>query len=163
MAEAVVLSRLLQFPERIDGCDLEPMLVFPEHRLIWRSLQAVRREYPQADRQAFFGCWLSHIQEQWNLVDLVQDRREWERAEEERDNARHADPSGFDPAWSSYYHTLDEWLARLRRIAEARGLISAAQRMAERAWREDVDGAREVAGEAALERARHAWQAVLEV
>jgi hypothetical protein len=46
----------------------------------------------------------------------------------------------------------DWWLARLQQVARARRLIEDAQRMAECAWRGDVDGALEVVGRATRER-----------
>lgn len=139
LAEAVVLTRLMQHPDWISRYDVGRLLCFPEHRWIWQGMQRVRR----AGTTDFFARWLrdaqEHHPEHWlNLVDVLYPPDEVARGWEEYE-------AGDDPRRSSYDHPFEWWLKRLQRIAEARQLIRDAQRVAEHAWREDVDGARVVA------------------
>lgn len=145
LAEFIVLTRLSQHPEWIDQYDIGSLLNVPEAHMVWRSLLRVRHQHPVANVHAFLPLWFADIQEHhpkhWlALVDLMWPDEEGARGWEEYDLAYEADPDRVIRR-SEFQHSFAWWLKRLERIAQSRSLISAAQRIAEAAWREDVEGA----------------------
>lgn len=145
LAEAMCLSEVILHPSRIDQVDLGPMLVFAEHRTIWHVAVRVHMRHPELlNAGEFYVEWRKEIRRleprNWHLYEFIlfpddeslRISEEHERAEEVTPRADHA-------------HSFEWWLARLKRIAEARRLISAAQEIAENAWTEDVERARGIA------------------
>jgi hypothetical protein len=147
LAEAVLLSYVLHHtPAKVLECDLLPLLVFPEHRAIWRVVQRVYR--PDESHEQFYLRWLNEAERtQPGLSGVLSGVGEsWSRWQAHRlahDTTGYASVSTTDWDW---------WLARLRQVAAARRLIEDAQRMAERAWQGDVAGALEAVGRATRER-----------
>lgn len=140
LAEAVVLSYVLyHYPAKVVECELLPLLVFPEHRQLFQAMQhAYRADESHAQ---FYVRWLNEAERMQpglsNVLDgLGASWSHWQARNLERD-AGLGSVSTMD--W-------EFWLARLRQVAAARRLLEDAQRMAERAWRGDVDGAFEVVG-----------------
>jgi hypothetical protein len=122
----------------IDCYDLGPLLVFPEHRLIWQALVRTRARLRATDPGAFFAAWLDDLRDRhpdhWTaLVDLTMcaDREGaagWHAYEPMRDDGlpRYAVDHGFD--W---------WLARLRNVAERRRLVGVLYQGITAAWSDD--------------------------
>jgi hypothetical protein len=145
LAEAVVLLQLMNHPERIGGLDMEPLLVFPEHREIWQVLVRTYMRGPYADDRdrntALFGLAFdgelqrAHPRDWRNYLDLLYSanttasQRAWEDATERPQH----EPGML--RLSEYHHGFDWWLMRLQRIAEARRGIQAAQELAEAFYR----------------------------
>jgi hypothetical protein len=140
LAESVVLHHLLLNRDLIDSVDLSHDLVFPEHRWCWEAMRTVHQCSPDLDFGAFYLAWLDELErchpgQSFALAELLQvfdvqisrARDEFKHSERDDLNRHH----GF--AW---------WLARLRRISDLRQMIRVNQEAAERAWREDLDGAR---------------------
>jgi hypothetical protein len=140
LAEAVVLSYVLHHaPQKALECDLLPLLVFPEHREIWQAMRRVYRADESHER--FYLRWLNEVERvrpglSEVLLSIGDSWSRWQHKRLERDPlCRSVSTLDFD--W---------WYARLQQVARARRLIEDAQRVAECAWRGDVDGAIEVVG-----------------
>lgn len=145
LAEAIVLHGALQQPERLD-LDLDPLLTFPEHRMILHAMQTARTASAGESWARFYIRWVNECERlrhglsdvlDYSLIDASWQR--WMRTRHDRGNLRPSDPSG-------HITDFDWWLARLQRVAASRRLVHAAQAIAERAWRGDVDGAHAEAG-----------------
>lgn len=143
LAEGVVLDWLLMVePERIPSLDLDGLLVFKEHRQIWACMrQAWAQRQPDELWADFYLRWFNAAERTHRgLADVVLPveaaRSEWEHRRGREDSDR----GGFR-GLAVHSHGFEWWLERLRRVAAARRLLEDAQRMAERAWRGDVDGA----------------------
>lgn len=139
LAEAVVLAYVLHHaPEKVVGCDLLPLLTFPEHRAIWRVMQRVYR--PGESHERFFVRWLNEAEREQPglsevLLDIGNSWSLWQDNRLERDSERYRSVSTMDWDW---------WFTRLRQVATARRLFDENQRSAERLWRGDVEGALDV-------------------
>jgi hypothetical protein len=147
LAEAIVLSYVLHHaPQKVVECDLLPLLNFPEHRLLWQVMQRVYRA--DETHEQFYLRWLNEAERtQHGLSDVLSGVGEsWSRWQAHRLTLG---PVGYGSVSTMDW---DWWLARLQQVARARRLIEDAQRMAECAWRGDVDGALEVVGRATRER-----------
>lgn len=147
LAEAIVLSYVLYHcPAKVVECDLLPLLNFPEHQQLFRVMQRVYRA--DETHEQFYLRWLNEAERtQKGLSDVLSGVGEswsrWQAHRLEHDTRGYESVSTMDWDW---------WLARLQQVATARRLIEDAQRMAECAWRGDVDGALEVVGRATQER-----------
>lgn len=151
-----MLLHLSLQPEQIGTVDLGGLLMFPEHRALWAVLQRTYWAGPYAadaaENAALFGLAFDAelrraYPKQWrNYLDVLTSASEAaaHRAHEDATERPQHEPGHL--RLSAYQHGVEWWLKRLQRIAEARRLIHSAQAIAERAWREDVDGARHVAG-----------------
>lgn len=142
LAEAIVLEHFFWLPQDMAGRNLRPLLVFPEHRLLLTAIESAYAENQE---------WLKFWPRFWRhcerlapgrgrqlgmlLINAYDDEMAWgwHRYDEQRD---------VDPRLTVHIHHWTWWYARLERVHEARQMIDAAHRMAERAWRVDTDGAR---------------------
>jgi hypothetical protein len=141
LAEGVLLSYVLHHaPSKVVECDLLPLLVFPEHRLLWQVMQRVYRA--DETHEQFYLRWLNEAERtQQGLSDVLSGVGEsWSRWQAHRLTLG---PVGYGSVSTMDW---DWWLARLQQVATARRLIEDAQRMAEFAWRGDVDGALGIVG-----------------
>lgn len=144
LAEAIVLNHLLHNHDLIDNIDLSHDLVFPEHRSLWQALMVVRQRSSDLSFGAFYLAWLDELElghpgrsfalSELLMVGDVELDRGWA-------DYRHANRD--DLCRRDYHHGFDWWLARLRKVAAARQMIKAAHDAVERAWHEDLDGARQ--------------------
>jgi hypothetical protein len=143
LAEGVLLSYVLHHaPSKVVECDLLPLLVFPEHRLIWEVMQRAYR--PDETHAQFFLRWLNEAERtQPGLSGVLSGVGEswarWPAHRLELDPASYESVSTMDWDW---------WLARLDRVGTARRLLEKNQRTTEHLWRGDVDGALAVMKEA---------------
>jgi len=134
LAEGMCLLRCLHDPALIDSVDLGPLLVFPEHRAAWQALVRTRMRYRNAEWSEFYEAWMAALEEikpgkSWNIYALIEDVTSIERRRAEHQARK------YETSLPAQRQTFSEWVERLRRIAQARAIISAAQEMAERAWR----------------------------
>jgi hypothetical protein len=142
LAECIVLNHLLLNRELIESTDLGPCLIFPEHRDIWQAMRTVQQRTPDLSFGAFYLALIDELErahpgQGFALVELLRvGDTELERGWDEYRRANRDDLGRRD-----FHHGFEWWLARLRRISDARQVIRAAHEAAERAWREDVDGA----------------------
>jgi hypothetical protein len=150
LAEAIVLRDLLDYPELIGQYDLAPLLVYPEHRQLWAAMARVHMRTPNLSMGEFYVAFLRELHashpRQWRALsalmdDVYIDEDRWRQQQYENDPSRGT--ADFD--MGRHHHDLAWWFQRLEDCAEARGLISAAQQIAERAWSVDLEGARRVA------------------
>ncbi len=136
-AECALLQMCELYPERIGSLRLDGLLVFPEHQAIWRAMCRTHLRTPELDAGNFY---VTLRQEMCAMLcrgaDHARDREHCVGFRYLRviDFGEHANPKD-----------IPYWLARLERVRDARGLISDAQQIAEKAWRLDVGGARGVA------------------
>jgi len=144
LAEAIVLLGALNEPERyLDGVDLEPLLVFPEHRTLLRLMRWVRAQTVGQRWSAFYvRFWDTCERRQPGLAkvldyDLLSGS--WRHWIDRRLNIDERPPSEI--LGPGHLLNYGWWLERLRRVAAARRLIEDAQHIAAAAWRGDVDGA----------------------
>jgi hypothetical protein len=145
LAEAILLSYVLYHrPEHLVECDLLPLLVFPEHRLLWQVMQRAYR--PDETHAQFYLRWLNEAERtQRGLSDVLSGVGEswsrWQAHRLEHDTTGCESVSTIDWDW---------WLARLQQVATARRLIDENQRTMERLWSGDVDGALDLMRHAVL-------------
>lgn len=156
LAEAVVLRELLFRPHLIERYDPALLLVFPEHRIVLACMRKAYRGTHAASPGTFYVAWMAECERARpgqglrlvRLLDFVDDdltRWQWREA---KATATGKPFAGLAP----HAHPFEWWFQRLRDCAEARRLISVAQRMAESAWRGDVTQARAIAQKAAVAR-----------
>lgn len=146
LAEAIVVNHVLLNHELIESVDLGPLLNFPEYRWCWQAMVRVHMRSPEASFGKFYLAWVDELEsvqpgQSWPLIELLdianaESDRAWR--DYRADRARYPDAPLLQ---SEYQHGFRWWLARLKRIAQARLMIHNAQEQAERAWRLDVDGA----------------------
>jgi hypothetical protein len=157
----MLLNFVLLDPSLLNTLDVGADLVFPEHRDCWQTMCRVHMRTPGLEAGAFFIEWLMELEAHGKarLVDVldltwyeIDGRPRWREQEEDADwqafTRRHR--RTIPPHRSVGY-----WLERVRACAEARRLIQAAQTMAERAWRLDLDGATKAAERAVVQRTGH--------
>lgn len=142
LAEGIVLYHMLYWPDDLAQCDLEPLMVFPEHQRLLAAMQAARARTAAGQAWSeFYIAWMAECEKISPHLDavldtVVADHWTWHmnRVRDDPDSAV-IDVRLHDWRW---------WLARLQRVAAARQLVEDAHQIAARAWRGDVDGARAV-------------------
>lgn len=141
LAEGIVLFHMRYWPEDLDAYDLAPLLVFPEHRHLLRTMQTARIRSMGQPWSSFYIAWMEECQIVSPSLDtvldtVVADQWTWHM------NRLRANPDA--PEIDARLHDWRWWVERLQRVAVARQLVDDAQQIAARAWRGDVDGARAV-------------------
>jgi hypothetical protein len=137
-AECALLAMCEFYPALVGSLHgLGELLVFPEHRSIWRAMSRVYIRAPSGAPDVV-DFWLG-VQDEL-CTELCGDGQAHEHDRENctgwrtlrvLDFGEHANPKD-----------IPYWMARLERVHEARRLIDLAQQVAERAWRMDLVGAR---------------------
>lgn len=155
LAESMVLNAILLNPSLLGTIDVGSDLVFPEHRDCWQAMLRVHQRIPNLEAGPFLAEWLHELatEDKTALVDVL-DLAWYELGGRPRFREQEEDPDWIAFAHGRRrtippYRPLSYWLDRVRACAEARRLISAAQEMAERAWKVDTDGAAAVATQVA--------------
>lgn len=154
LAEASALAAVLDDPQLMHTLDLGPLLVgFPEHRICWQAMVRVHmrggwlRPLPPAEHRderegeiyahlweglCFFWAWRRDLcQHECSRPPQQPQHEFWVPGRCRARSLWHS----LELAHNSSGKPLDQWLDRLRGCVDARRMISAAQEIAERAWR----------------------------
>lgn len=147
LAEAIVLWGLLRRPSVIGDYDLLPLLVMPEHRVIWQAMQRVHAAMPDATFGQFTLAWWDELERcrpnDWvALHQLVDDAWDDQSRRAQLEVAAALEGGDYEAAYADFVHDWSWWYERLKTVTDAREVISKSQEAASCAWRGDVDGAR---------------------